>query len=63
MKLAVVTAKHFTSLNLKRLSDQMNAKDLSKVAIVKIMKLGYTVGKKITIFAGIKRKLLIGKAG
>ena len=45
MKLTVVTAKQFNSLNENRHQnrDQVNTKDLSKI--------------------GIKRKLLIGKAG
>ena len=45
MKLNVVTAKQFNSLNENRHQnrDQVNTKDLSKI--------------------GIKRKLLIGKAG
>ena len=40
----------------------MNTKDLSRIAIVKIMKFQNTVGKQFTTFAGIKRKPLIGKA-
>ena len=41
----------------------MNTKDLSGIAIVIRMKLLNTVGKQITTLAGIRGKLLIGKAG
>ena len=41
----------------------MNRKDLSGIGIVKKMKLQNTVEKQITTLAGIKRMLLIGKAG
>ena len=41
----------------------MNTKDLSGIAIVIRMKLLNTAGKQITTLSGIKRKLLIGKAG
>ena len=50
--------------HLNGLYVQMNIKDLSGIAIVIRMKLQNTVGKQITILAGIKRKFLIlGKAG
>ena len=42
---------------------QMNTKDLSGIAIVIKMKLLNTAGKQITTLTGIRRKLLIGKAG
>ena len=42
---------------------QMNTKDLSKIAIVKRIKLQNSFGKQIITLAGIRRKLLIGKAG
>ena len=38
-------------------------KDLSGIAIVIRMKLLNTAGKQITTWTGIRRKLLIGKAG
>ena len=41
----------------------MNAKDLSGIAIMIRMKLLNTAGKQITTLTGIRRKLLIGKAG
>ena len=41
----------------------MNTKDLSGIAIVKRMKLQNTGRKQITTLSGIRRKLLIGKAG
>ena len=41
----------------------MNAKDLLGIAIVVRMKLLNTAGKQITTLTGIRRKLLIGKAG
>ena len=41
----------------------MNTKGLSEIAIVKGMKLLNTAGKQITTLTGIRRKLLIGKAG
>ena len=41
----------------------MNTKDLSGIAIVIRMKLLNTAGKQITTLTGIRRKLLIGKAG
>ena len=41
----------------------MNTKDLPGIAIVIRMKLEDTVGKQITTLTGIRRKLLIGKAG
>ena len=41
----------------------MNAKDLSGIAIVIRIKLQNTIGKQVTILAGIRRKLLIGKWG
>ena len=42
---------------------QMNTKDLLGIAIVIRMKLLNTAGKQITALTGIRRKLLIGKAG
>ena len=42
---------------------QMKTKDLSGIAIVIRMKLLNTVGKQITTLTGIRRKLLIWKAG
>ena len=41
----------------------MNAKDLQNIKTVKKMKLQNTVEKQITALAGIRRKMLIGKAG
>ena len=41
----------------------MNTKELSEIAIVIRMKLQNTVEKWITTLAGIRKKLLIGKAG
>ena len=65
MKLIVVTVKQSTSANLNGLKNrvQMNTKDLSGIAIVKRMRLRNTISKQITILAGIRRKLLIGKVG
>ena len=42
-------------------SYQMKAKDLSKIAIVKGIKLQSTVGERITSLAGIRRWLSVGK--
>ena len=42
---------------------QMNTKDLSGIAIMIRIKLLNTAGKQITTLTGIRRKLLIGKAG
>ena len=42
---------------------QINTKDLSGIMIVIRMALLDTVGKHITILAGIRRKLFIGKTG
>ena len=65
MKLTVVTVKQSSLVNLNSVSNrvQMNTKDLSGIAIVIRMKLLNTDGKKITTLTGIRRKLLIGKAG
>ena len=65
MKLTVVAAKQSTSVNLNGFKSrvQMNTKDLSGIAIVKRIKLRNTVEKQITTLAGIRRKLLTGKAG
>ena len=65
MKLTAVTVKQFTLVNLNSLQNrvQMNTKDLPGIAIVIRMKLLNTVGKQITTLTGIRRKLLIGKAG
>ena len=65
MKKTVLTLKQSTSVNLNGHSNciQRNAKDLSRIAILKKMKLQNTGGKQITTWAGIRRKSLIGKAG
>ena len=47
--------------SLKLLSDE--PKTMSRIAIVKRMKLQNTVGKQIAALAVIRKKLLIGKAG
>ena len=62
MKLNVVTVKQSTLVNLNGPENrvQMNSKDLPAVVIT--MKLQNTVGKQIRTLAGIRRKLLIGKA-
>ena len=39
----------------------MNVKDLSRMAIVKRIKMRETVEKQIITLAGVSRKLLIGK--
>ena len=54
MKITLVTVNQSTSVNLTIY--------LSGIAIVIRMKLKNTVGKQITTLAGIRRKLLIGKA-
>ena len=60
-----MSAKWSTSVNVNSLQNRvlMNTKDLSGIAIVIRVKLQNTVGKQITILGGIRRKLLIGKAG
>ena len=66
MKLTAVAAKQSIKLAYKKWSIkcvQTNTKDLSGTAIAKIMKLLKTVSKQITILVGIRKKLLIGKAG
>ena len=65
MKLNVVTAKQFASVNLNSLENcvQTSTKDLSGVAIMKRINLQNTVGKQITTLAGTRRKLFTGKAG
>ena len=65
MILTVVTVKQSTSVNLNVLQNrvQMSTKDLSGIAIVIRMRLLNTAGKQITTLIGIRRKLLIGKAG
>ena len=65
MKLTVVTVKQFTLVNLNGLENrvQMNTTDLSGIATVIRMKLLNTAGKQIITLTGIRRKLLIGKAG
>ena len=65
MKLTVVTVKQFTLVNLNGLENrvQMNTRDLSGIAIVIRMKLLKTAGKQIITLTGIRRKLLIRKAG
>ena len=65
MKLTVVIAKQSTSVNLNGLYNpvQMNTKDLSGIANVVRMKLQNTIGKQVTTLAGMRKKLLIGKAG
>ena len=63
MYLTVVTAKQSISVNLWSLKSlHMKTRDLSGIAIVKRMKLRNIVGKQVTTLAGIRRKLLIGKA-
>ena len=54
MKLTVETAKYSTSVNLNGESNpaQMYTKDLSRIAIVKRMKLWDTVGKQIQLWLG-----------
>ena len=57
IKLTVVTAKQIPVMNLN------NTKDLPEfVTVKKKMVLGNTVGKQLTTLAGIRTKLLIGKA-
>ena len=51
------------NLNGLENSVEINTKDLSGIAIVIGVKLLNTVGKQITTLAGIRRKLLIWKAG
>ena len=65
MKLTVVTVTQFTLVNLNGLKNrvQMNTKDLSGIAIVIRMKLLNNAEKQIINLTGIKRTLLIGKAG
>ena len=60
-----MSAKWSTSVNVNSLQNRvlMNTKDLSGIAIVIRVKLQNTVGKQITTLGGIRRKLLIGKAG
>ena len=41
----------------------MNAEDLLNISSVKRIKIRNIVGKKILALSGIKKKLLIGKAG
>ena len=53
----------FKGLNGLQNHVQMNTKDLSGIAVVIRMKLQNTVGKRILTLAGIRRKLLIEKAG
>ena len=60
MKLTVETVKR-SKRSLKSCSDEQ--KDLSGMKIVIKIKLQNTVGKHITTLAGIRIKLLIGKAG
>ena len=63
MKLTVVTVKQFTWVNLNGIKNcvQMNTKDLSMIMIR--MKLLNTAGKQIITLTGIRRNLLIEKAG
>ena len=65
MKLTVVTVTQFTLVNLNGLKNrvQMNTKDLSGIAIVIGMKLLNNAENQIINLTGIKRTLLIGKAG
>ena len=65
MKLTVVTVTQFTLVNLNGLKNrvQMNTKDLSGIAIVIRMKLLNNAENQIINLTGIKRTLLIGKAG
>ena len=41
----------------------MNTKNMSRNMIVKRMRLQNTVGKQMSTLAGIRRNILIGKAG
>ena len=65
MILTVVTTKQSILVNLNGLQNcvQIKTKDLSGIVIVIRVKLQNTVGKQITTLAGIRRKLLIWKAG
>ena len=45
----------------RSLKSRSDTNDLSKIAIVKTMKLRNTAGKKITTVTGINRKLFIGQ--
>ena len=51
------------NLNVPENRVKMNTRHQSGIAIVKRMKLPNTVAKQITTLAGIRKKLLIGKAG
>ena len=53
----------FVNLNVQQTGDLMNPKNLSKIVIMKRIKLQNTVGKRITALSEIKRKLLTGKPG
>ena len=65
MKLTVATVKESTLVNLNGPKNhvQMNTKDLSGIAIAIRMKSQNTVGKQITTLTGIRKKLLVEKAG
>ena len=65
MKLTLVTAKQSISVSTKdhKRSVTMNTKDLSGIVIVKRINLWNIVGKQITTLAGLRRKLLLEKAG
>ena len=65
MKSTVITAKQFTLDNINGLSNRvhMNTKYLSGIPIVIGMKLLKSARKQIITLTGIRRKLLIWKAG
>ena len=63
MNLIVVTVRQSILVNLNSLHIQMNKKNLPRFPIVKTIKLSKDFRKQITDIAGIRRKLLIGKAG
>ena len=65
MKLTLVIAKQSTSVNLNSILNcvQINTRDMPGIAIVERIKLQNTVGKQITTLAGIRRILLMRKAG
>ena len=64
MKVIEVNEKQSTSVSLIGVLNcgQVNTKDLSKMTIMKRMKLQSTVGEQITTLTRIRRKLLIRKA-
>ena len=64
MKVIEVNEKQSTSVSLIGVLNcgKVNTKDLSKMTIMKRMKLQSTVGEQITTLTRIRRKLLIRKA-